>query len=72
MISLPVAIISLIVTALVSAGGVITLLKVLTKDVNGIGRKVGSMQMQDMKIAATMLVLAKERADRELIVRMLF
>ena len=69
--SLDSAILSALGGAIFGAGGLVMLLRLLKKDVDGLGARVRQNEEKRIRAVVAQLVLADNRRDRELIARTL-
>lgn len=69
--SLDSAILSALGGAIFGAGGLVMLLRLLKKDVDGLGARVRQNEEKRIKLIVAQLVLTDDRKDRELLARTL-
>lgn len=66
---MPVEVASGLVAALLTLGGAWATIKSLRADANGLGRKIGALQDQDVRMLLAQLIVTEKREDREMLVQ---
>jgi len=68
-LNVPLEVASGLVGVIFGAGAAWTTIKSIRGDLNGLGRKIGVLQDQDVRIIVCQLVICESRADREFLAK---